>query len=273
MLTRALLVTLMGIGIAGVAGAQSSRTWIHNTSQSKSLHLVDHIGPQRTTLTRENMFPELFQLEAGAFFDHVELDDNERDSYGVYGRYGLWENVTFEAAVPVVSSDIGGSSETGLGDVELKLDLLAFQDIFRYPFVIPHIDVALPTGDEDDGLGTGETVVTLGISVGTTVADQLTWIVDASYAFNGGNSAAENDNVFLVSGSVIWDISDRLAILAEGRVAEENSFGEVPYTVMGGLAYKITRDVQLAGYGGQYREDTLVENKFDMASVRLSVSF
>lgn len=273
MFTRAFCLALCGLALGGVTYAQPAQTLMTGRNQIRSLYQNDINGAQRTLLTRENMFPKLGQLEAGSYFEHDEQVDNERDSLGVYGRYGLWENVTFEAGVPVVNSDFNEEDNTGLGDVDLKLDLLAFQDIFRYPFIIPHVDVSLPTGDEDDGLGTGESVITFGVSVGTVVYDQLTYVIDASYAFNGKTIGDESENLFMLSGSIVWDISDRFAVLTEGRVFEENDFDEMPYQLQGGMVYRLTENVQLGGYGGTYREDTDIENKFDLASVRLSVQF
>ncbi|HMP89541.1 MAG TPA: transporter [Kiritimatiellia bacterium] len=274
MLTRALMTATVSLAMTGSLFAQPAQTRIHGSDDTRSIYQNVNNGPMRTLLTRENRYPNVGQLEIGAFYGHAEyLDDFEQDSYGVYGRYGLSEFVTVEASIPVVDSNFGGKSEFGLGDVELKLDLLAFQDIFNYPFIIPHIDVSLPTGDEDKGLGSGDTIIVFGISIGTKVYEKLTYVIDASYAFNGGNSSAKNDNVFMISGSIVWDISDRFAVLVEGRVWEKNDFDSHPYQYQGGLAYKITRDVQIAGYGGTYREDTLLENKFDLAGLRLSIQF
>jgi len=274
MFTRALLTAVFGLAVTGASFAQPTQTFITDTSDTRSIYQSENIGPMRTLLTRENRFPGLENLELGAFFEHAEyMGDLEQDRYGVYGRYGLWESITFEASVPFVDSDFSGESEHGIGDVVLRLDLLAFQDIFYYPFVIPHVEVSLPTGDDDKGLGSGESTVIVGISVGTKVYDQLTYVLDASYAFNSGYSTSENNDIYMISASVVWDISDRFAVLAEGRVYEENDFNETPYQYHGGLAYCLTPDVQLAVYGGKYREDTFIDNKFDLASVRLSVQF
>ena len=278
MFTRALLTTVCVLAASQLANAQYARTFTTENTGIRSLHYGDNTGPMRTLLTRENKFPELGHAEIGGYVAHDELDDSDqnsdRDSLGVYGRYSFWENVTFEAGVPVVSSDFSGDDEIGIGDIDLKLDLIAFQDIFRYPFIIPHIEVTLPTGDEDDGLGTGEAVTTLGISVGTKVYDQLTYVADISYAFNGAKTEGDDDeNTTMGSLSIVWDITDRFALITEGRIYEENNFGNMPYQYEGGMAYRFTRDVQLAGYAGRYHDETEDEKELDMATVRLAVQF
>lgn len=273
MSTRALWIAVCGLALAATSYAQPPKTFSAGKNDIRPLYLNNNTGPQRTLLTRENRFPQVGKAEVGAYFEHDEQASFDRDSIGAYGRVGFWENMAFEAGVPFIDSEFNDDSNSGVGDVELKLDLLAFQDIFRYPFVIPHVDVSLPTGDEDKGLGVGETVTAFGISIGTVVYEQLTYVLDVSYAFNARPNQ-EEENVFYVSGSLVWDISDRFAVLAEGRVFEENDFGDTPYILQGGLAYRLTEDVQIAGYGGQLSEDTGVEDDtYDLASLRLSVLF
>lgn len=272
MLKRALLTASIGLSLAITSYADPARTMITGSSKTKSVYENVNTSPMRTTLTRENKYPDTGQLEVGGFFEHTELGMLEQDSFGVNARAGLSEFVTIGASIPFVESDLDGDSNSGLGDIELSLDLLAYQDIFQYPFVIPHIDVSLPTGDDDEGLGSGETVTTIGLSVGTKVYDALTYVVDFAYAFDGGNVNADDDNIFMISGSLVWDVSDRLAFLVEGRVFEENMFDNVPYEAKGGMVYRFTRDVQLGLYGGTAKDETPVsDDSNDIAEVRLSV--
>lgn len=254
--------------------AESAQDMIPGRSDLKSVYEISDIGAQRTLLTRENKFPGIYGFELGGYYNHTELDLLERDTLGVEGRIRLGKPYTLGAKVPVVlDSEFMGSSERGLGDVVLNLDLLAFQDIFRYPFVIPHVDVTLPTGDEDKGLGSGETIVNLGISVGTKVYDQLTYIVDFSYGFNGASYfMAGDENMYMISGSIVWDISERFAVLAEGRVYEDiDDVGDTPYEVQGGLIYMGSRNVQFGAYGGVL--DLGDDDDYNLASVRLTVQF
>lgn len=272
MLKRALLTASIGLSLAITSYAEPARTMITGSSKTKSVYENVNTSPMRTTLTRENKFPDTGQAEVGGFFEHEEVGDLDRNSFGIYARAGLSEFVTVGAKVPFVDSDLDGDSNSGIGDVELSLDLLAYQDIFQYPFVIPHIDVTLPTGDEDEGLGSGETITTIGLSIGTKVYDALTYVIDFAYAFDGGNVNADDDNIFMISGSLVWDISDRLAVLAEGRVYEENKYDNTPYKAKGGMIYRFTRDVQLGVYGGVSSDETLTSDDDDnIAEAVLSV--
>ena len=221
----------------------------------------------RALLTKENKFPATGQLEIGSFFRHSEFTDpeDEIDQLRPYARYGLVENVTAAIEIPYLwLSPEAGEDESGFGDVNLELDLVAYKDIFDYPYVIPHVDVTLETGDEDKGLSSGETLWNLGISLGTITHDVLHWVLDFSYLFNGGEHDHDGDNVLQVAASVIWDVSEQFSVLAEGLVLDENSANDRPYFFQGGLAYKATENLQVSAYGGgwsQTAEDTVVTLK------------
>lgn len=231
--------------------------------------------PMRTRLTRENQFPGLGKAEASLQYYHQDYDSGVTvDRFELDGRYGVYENLTLRAGLPVVQSDLAGSSETGLGDLYIGAELLAFEDIFRYPFVIPHVDLMLPTGDDDKGLGRGETSLEAGVSVGTTIYDQLTFIADATYAFNGGFAQDSDDDVYFLSGAILWDVSTRFAVLLEGRIWEENEFNDSPYQYLAGMIYEFTDDLTMGVYGGQFREDAFgIETTADLALVRFGYEF
>jgi len=118
--------------------------------------------------------PGPFKAEIGAVGqyksivdDHV-LSGDGCDLYTAapYIRYGLAENLAVFGDVPFVQNKpSNGDTQQGLGDVEVGAELVVFQDIFGYPFIIPHAEVSFGTGDEDKGLGNGKTLCTVGVSV------------------------------------------------------------------------------------------------------------
>ena len=200
---------------------------------------------QRTTYSFENRFPAQGRVEAGAeikfqeievYNDGVIFQDYRRTSYGAYGRYGLLDNLTASALVPFVDSDPDpGSSEAGLGDLQLGLQLKAYEDIFTYPFVIPHINVSLPTGEEDSGTGDGEAILSYGIAFGTVTWDWMTWILDGTY-----EAHEEIDDVLGASLSLIAEASRQFSFIGEIRVTDEPSTLDADYSadVLGGLSFK-----------------------------------
>ena len=220
---------------------------------------------ERTRLTVENKTPAEGKRHLGTDFIISEVKDSgeqfgDSDSnvYSVvpYLRYGLRKDLILEARVPVsyVDRDKGGE-DVGLGDVEVGLQIKAFEDVFEYPFVIPHLTAVVQTGDDDKGLGQGYNAVRFGVSIGTVVGDpwngshgdNWTWILDVSYE---ARSSIENSVSAAVS--TVWDISDTFAFVAEVGVTDEDDISTRegnPVTVTGGFSYDFSEDLQITLYG------------------------
>lgn len=213
----------------------------------------------RTLYTRENRFPDLYRPEIGVLFEYKELDtasfgrghhnDADMTSTSLYGRFQVLEGLTLDASLPynTYSSD-HGPSHSGVGDITVGASFLAFEDVFDYPYVIPHASYTFDTGDEDKYLGRGETYTTVGISVGTVTHDIIHWIADASYRIR-----KNSDNSLMVSGSLIWDVSDEFSVLGEARYVDQpdvysstDSYG-IYYT--GGLIYSVNEKLTFGVYG------------------------
>ena len=167
---------------------------------------------QRTRLTKENKFPELGQVELGVGVTFLEFgDDNESSRLGDANltrlaaevRFGLLPNLTVSLLVPFDSFEPdAGDDDSSLGDVEIGLQLKAFEDIFDYPYVIHYVTYdfgtgepyLLPEGDGDD-------TFTIGVSVGTVTYDLWTWGIDLSYDING-----ESENSAVLGGSLFYEV-------------------------------------------------------------------
>lgn len=224
--------------------------------------MADSIRP---LYTKENALPELRHAEVGFRFGFVEVKDNHEIfapndtnvfSYIPSVRYRATEALTMFAKIPFVDIDSDdGSGDSGLGDVSAGLELLAWQDIFDYPWVMPHLEVVFDTAD--DGLGQGETGVILGAAVGSKTWEQVHWIGDIRYEV-----FQDRDNVVSVAGSIIWDISEEFGVLGEVKVSDEaDDNNERPAIFLGGFSYKPNEDVTFTARGGgskNTREDVIV---------------
>lgn len=211
--------------------------------------------PQRTMVTVENKFPALHKVEAGLIGQESDMDTREMTSLAPYIRYGLVPNLTVYGAVPLVdaSSDFGGDG-TGLGDVRAGLQLLAYEDVFRYPWVVPHVDVQFATGDEDDGTGHGENIYMFGISVGSTMYDRFHFVADVSYGLNGRNIEEDENDQIVISGSLVWDLSEKFAVIGEARFTDENSGNDKPKFGQFGMHYEFTDSFALGAYVGGWTD-------------------
>ena len=234
---------------------------------------------QRTQLTKDNAFPDHGQVEVGAQLDFIEFNDNS-ESFGtsdsnltrasLYARYGLTENLVVDVKVPFDDYDPDlGSGESGVGDIEIGLQLRGFEDIFDYPFIIPHITYDAGNGEEAVPGGSGDDTVTVGLSIGTVTSgffdhignhgdNQITWVADLSYDVNG---SAENSAVFGVS--IIWDLDEQFAIGIEGNIREnledEVAVGkkdESPSLILGSIHYQASENLELSFYAGAGKDSS-----------------
>jgi len=212
----------------------------------------------RSLYTRENRFPELYRPELTLGYKYTELgsdslmipeNESDVDTYVAGLRLKIVEDLTLNAEVPFhsYSSDIDGDHD-GIGDVTVGAALLAYEYIYDFPYVIPHVDHTFDTGDEDKHLGAGESYTTVGISVGTqTAGDVLHWIGDVGYQIR-----EKSDNALVIGGSVIWDLSERFSVLGETQYlqvpdhAPQDDSYAIRYT--GGLFYRATDMLSLAAY-------------------------
>lgn len=218
--------------------------------------------PIRTLFTKENKFPEAMGWELFLAGGASSLDDDDAfedaDTFFVApgARFGVTDRVAVWAAAPFVSYSAGDLDEQGLGDAQLGLEFLFFEDIFEYAWIIPHVTGIFPTGDEDDGLGTGETQGRFGVSIGTTVNDVVHFAVDASYTANGAAPEDEfsDDRDELLAGalSIVWDLDERASLLGEAQIRDDPVDPEDDFAFRGhvGLAYKVNQNVSFMLYGG-----------------------
>ena len=215
---------------------------------------------QRTLQVLENKMPELHKAEVGGLVDYTEY----ADKYGsgsamretVYGRFGLLPNLTVFGAVPYMETDPKGSTgQNGFADLRLGAALLAYEDIFRYPYVIPHVEVSFPTGDQDKGTGAGEVMANFGVSCGTTVEDVYHFVVDGGVQV-GAKDENRDDHIASLGGALIWDLSDQFSVLGEARVTSEDTKGDgTPWYVEGGMVYKGTDSFQIGAYVGHWENN------------------
>lgn len=221
--------------------------------------------PMRPLFSKENKMPGLHRLEVGVVGTYKEVPEEQpvglatakwdRDEYwGIpYARFGVTENFALLAEVPFASVDSQLNGDTqGLGDVLLGFELVAWQDIFRYPYVLPHAEVSLDTGDEEKGLGSGNTVVSAGLAIGTTVQNIFHWVLDGRYAMY-----SDADNIGSVAVAFIWDLGEQCSVLVEGKATDQDSKdGDTPAWLSAGLIYHATENLMLGAYGGTGSESS-----------------
>jgi hypothetical protein len=221
----------------------------------------------RTMFTKDYMVPETGQIEAGADFQFTEYPFVDQYIETPYVRYGLCKDLTVYGKLPILQQDAEfGGAEDGLGDVAVGLELLAYKDIFDYPWIMPYVEVSFPTGDEDEGRGTGETTLNLGLSAGSTVQKVYHLVLDARWVANDGQQDfSEDDNHYVLAASGIWDLNQTFSLVAEVK-GENLAVGDQDFPVyyVGGMSYKPTENLRInfsAGASGNSDVTTIIGGK------------
>lgn len=234
---------------------------------------VAYAEPMRPLLSKEKRFPELRRADVSLRMDFIETVDEDPFGSGTNIvtyvpklRYRPYETLNLYATIPVESIDRDRSDrETGMGDMRAGLELLAFEDIYGYPWVMPHLEYISATGDEDKGLGRGEQSLVFGLAIGSMTWEVVHFVADARFEV-----FEDSDNVISLGGAMIWDISERFSALVEMRTSDEEVGREVdhPTRWLGGLSYsffeKFTWIVR-GGGGSNAREDTIVSMELNCA--------
>jgi len=229
--------------------------------------------PERTLLTRDNKLPEKGQVEVGALLAMQSLQFEKQYQEIPYARYGLLGNLAVNAFVPVreINPDSGfGKNQAGLGDIVLGMELVPYQDAFRFPYILPHLDVGLPTGDQDKGLGSGDVSVLAGVTVGTTMYEKYHWAADVGYRHLVDNNPLTDDDMLVLSGSFAWEVNEEVSLLAEVSGTDQELPDGRPVTFEGGMTYK---PEDTAWFFGLYGGRTIHTGEDWNASVKASYTF
>ncbi len=125
------------------------------------------VTPQRPTVSADTntTAEKTFELEAG-----VAIDPGDAYSTPMALKYGL-SDVTevFVGWAPLLSIDMGGVDETGIGDVNVGVRHRFQEETDDVPSAALLASLKLPTADDDDGLGTGELDLSLGGAMSKTL--------------------------------------------------------------------------------------------------------
>jgi len=209
-----------------------------------------HADTVRTRLTKENRFPEQFHPEVGAVYNYVDFE-NGSETWGIdsYIRLGLAEGFAITATIPYLNVEdaLTANEESGAGDVRVGVEFRLWEDIFRYPWIIGHIEVDTESGDDEAGLGDGETSTRLGLTVGTVTHDVIHWAAEARYELKD-----ELDDEASGAVSLGYAVSDQLMFMAEVEIRDDPNDSETdsPLLAIGGMFYQINDFISFSVHGG-----------------------
>lgn len=192
----------------------------------------------------------------GAWFDQDHARNpalsREQLSSVLWTEYGIRGWLQAGVAAPFIARSTANAATgveddvAGLGDVNLYGKCRVLTERAIRPALALETFVKLPTGDEDDGLGNGETDVTIGLTLSKR-RGAFSAHANPEYVFTGGNKAALGataDDRFAFNAGLMWHASATLIPMFEyngfwwGDAGRQSDLG-------GGLLWFPTRNTSL----------------------------
>ncbi len=214
---------------------------------------------------------EHFQLKVGAGYDQGDFGTSEttrtlyapvtlrylgeRFDVGVTGSFIYLdspEDVVIVDGRPTVTGDGGGRDQvTGIGDTIIRARYFLIDDPgpgAYYGGFAPFVKLKVPTGDEDQGLGTGEFDVGLGVEFDKRFAEIFFVFGDVSYTFMGDPPDQNfRDRPAASLGLAVRMGTVTAAVLLDWRRALVSG-NDDPLELLGALAIRVSPTMTVAPY-------------------------
>jgi len=140
------------------------------------------------------------------------------------------------------------TTESGLGDVLLKVSYVLPEGKTFIPEIEPYVKIKFPTADKDRGLGTGEYDETIGVDLSKQLIGPLFGYVTVAYTFVGSPPGAHFDNSFGWSVGAAYNVIPGLSLFAflDGSTAISPGQAD-PLELRVGAEYRIIRELKFTG--------------------------
>jgi hypothetical protein len=140
------------------------------------------------------------------------------------------------------------TTESGLGDVLLRVSYVLLDEKPFLPEIAPYMKIKFPTADADRGLGTGEFDETIGVDLSKQFIGPLFGYVTVAYTFVGSPPGADFHNSFGWSVGAAYTLIPSLSFFAFLDGSTAISPGEAdPLELRVGVEFRLTRALKLTG--------------------------
>ena len=161
--------------------------------------------------------------------------------------YGLTDNIEVSCELPFdILRPKDGPNEKGLGDINLVVKTLFFPEKELTPSLLLKTVVKLETGDEDDGLGSGDEDI--GLILATTKSiGPITIHGNAGYTFVGDDYDNTLNDLLLYGIALEYSLVPRLKIVSEAYMESDTDFEEESHSInpLIGLTCQLIENVTL----------------------------
>ena len=140
------------------------------------------------------------------------------------------------------------TTESGLGDVLLKVSYVLLDEKPFLPEIAPYVKIKFPTADKDRGLGTGEFDETVGVDLSKQLIGPLFGYVTVAYTFVGSPPGADFHNSFGWSVGAAYTLIPSLSFFAflDGSTAIAPGQAD-PLELRVGAEYRLIKALKFTG--------------------------
>ena len=140
------------------------------------------------------------------------------------------------------------TTESGLGDVLLKVSYVMPEGETWIPEIAPYVKIKFPTADKDRGLGTGEFDETIGVDLSKQLIGPLSGYVTVAYTFVGSPPGADFHNSFGWSVGAAYTVIPSLSFFAflDGSTAIAPGQAD-PVELRVGAEYRLIKELKFTG--------------------------
>ncbi len=177
-------------------------------------------------------------LQTLSYNELTDVEDGEQtitDSSEVLleWEYGITEWLAVEIEMPYLWVDVQESDETleasGLGDMEVATVFRMSEEGDKMPAMAISFEAALPTGDDDSGLGSGEFGWGVALNLSKHLGSGLYLHSNVGWEFTDGATEDEesvDEQELFIGLAAAWIIQENLTLLLEYFIEEEEETGD-----------------------------------------------
>lgn len=192
-----------------------------------------------------------FAISTGTVFTTDKHGDKEIDINTDLG-YGITDRFEITADFPYVFTDPHNArNREGIGDIAVRLEYMFLEERGNIPAMSLDTTIKFESGDEDKGLGSGDTDYTFFLQLSKSF-DPITVHFNFGYTLVGEHDDEILDNVFGYNFAAEYELMDRLTLVGEflGETNSDPHAEDDPMEFLVGAMYDINSNFTLdAGLG------------------------
>lgn len=187
-----------------------------------------------------------FTAAAGAVFTKADNGDKQTDINIDLG-YGITDELEITSDIPMVFFDPkGDNNQEGIGDISLRPELFLITEDKYIPAVSFAGTVKTHSGDEDRGLGSGETDYSLSLQFSKDFSP-LKCHFNLGYTFKGQPEGEAVDDVIFYNLGFEYKLNGRIDLVGElvGQTNSDPAANSEPFECLVGFIYSAGENIAL----------------------------